>query len=616
MSTVVLNSSTVHAASARNDAAVNSARNASSARTDAKASDGKASGDVVQLSGEARLASSSNSAAYSFSPVRIFDLPNGMRATLGTALNENGETVAQLSYTDKSGADHAIFLSRSSTLRILENGEIEIIPYQKSTETKGPFAGPAITTASVWTSVEKSTRQLQGSDADEVFILLPSNSTHVKWDVDAGDGDNVVIDLSGEEVAIRTGSGNDTIIGIGGMYTVDAGAGDDTVELVGEMVSKVDGGDGNDTISVKSSKISAISGGNGDDSIKLTGDVTGVISGGAGSDGIVIHGNAIEARIYGDGPDVQDAGDDAIAVHGDILWSEVHTGDGKNRVHVQGAVYSDITGGSDDDAITVGSAHKAEIDGGDGDDTLKVDSLSQSVVMGGGGNNDIHVGSATGSEIYGGGRKRSSDEQEAGKKEAGISRFASRAHTVGVSPGSPENAGDGNNTITVGGAFGSAIYGGSGDDSITVANAREARIDGGDGDDTIAVDRIANSEITAGRGNTTITISRVMDSRIDGSAPASSLKSKGQEDAEAERKRSEFEQEVADAAMGIRKGSAAAGDDDAAASEEEAVAPDREEHASESASLENTEPRATFRYSGRYGSGAGNRGRARFSVTI
>lgn len=589
-------SSAAYALYTRNDAIDSAPQIASATGSSQKNADGKSPGDVVRISEEARhAAATSIETTYSFTTVRTFDMPNGMQATLDTAVTESGATAAQLSYVDANGTQHTLFLDKSSTLRMNANGVIEVIPYDNSADTteEAVFGGTSriVNLQDAVDNIEKTIKNVQGTDADEIFILLPSNTRNTMWNVDAGNGNNVIVDVSGEEATIRTGDGNDTILGIGGLgYQVDSGDGDDSIDLDGGVSSTVNAGSGNDTITLKGG--------------------AGSVYGGAGSDSITINGSISGAHIYGDGPDGQDAGDDTIAVHGSMHMSRLHTGNGNNSVYVQNASTSDIVGGSGKDSISVGNIHKTGIDGGDGDDIVKADHITDSVLIGGNGNNTIYVGTATSTwgsnAIYGGKRQRAAEDEEAGH-----SGLLYRAIRLGVDSGPPENSGDGNNTITVGEARNTKIYGGSGDDSITVNKATEAFIGGGDGADAITVKTLSNSEILGGIGNNTINVSTSTDSHIYGNTPAPSLKNNDQENDDDEKgELSELEQEIADAAMGIKKDTASVEDSAIISPEEELVSPIQQEHTSE------RDSDAAYRYSGRYNSGASGRGGAKFSVTI
>lgn len=609
----------------QNDGVGDAAKVGSTTSASPAATSGMTSGDVVTISAEAHSAAATSSIPpYSFSTVRTFDMPNGVTATLSTAKNEYGETVAQLSYADKDGVQHNIFLDNSSILRLNESGEIEVIAYSESEETTEVIGALNINGGGKVT-IERSVRHIQGSDANEIIILLPSNTKNttaptLHWNVDAGNGNNVVVDLSGEDVSIRTGNGNDTIIGMEGMhYTVDSGDGNDVIELNGNMILTINGGEGDDSISVKGNTyVRNIDGGNGNDTIDITGNfIGGVVTGGAGSDEMKLNGNILLGHIYGDNPDTQNAGNDTITIHGTVMRGEVRTGDGNNTVYVQNAFDAAVIGGSGNDSISVGRAIFTSIDGGDGDDTLQAEDLLNSVIVGGKGNNHIHARSAISSEIYAGTRKAPATDQESGDKPNGPSEPEQKTadSATKLTDSSVENADDGNNTIIVDSDFGSQIYGGGGNDSITVGNATVTHIDGGNGDDTISANLLHHSVIVGGKGDNAIHVLNSHSSEIIGGSKSENSKDKNTND-NAEKKLSEYERAIADAAIGIIDNTT--GNKDTYSSiNEETIVPTHESDISKASYLEeDTITHAAFRYSGRYVSGTNKRGGARFSLTI
>lgn len=411
MSMSISNDTTAHVAY-KNTVASTPSKSNKSADTDGNVA--AKSADSVTLSKEAREGVSQPLSKLSaFSPVKMFDLPNGTSAILSTAKDEQGNTVAQLSYVDSNGVYQDILLDETSTLRFAENGDISVIPYDKSAN-KEIVMGKIQSFGDESFDIKCNARSVQGSDADEVIIILPSNVKSTVWNIDAGNGNNLVFDLSQQQVVIKTGNGNDTILGIGGLYRIESGAGDDVVDLTDPSMMSIDAGAGNDRITATATGgmiPGHVSGGDGDDVIEIKGHMFGDIVGGAGSDNIKVQGNVLFSNVYGDTPEQGGAGNDTIQIDGTLIKGEIHTGSGNNSVVVGHAVRSQIYGGDGEDSIVVGNAFQSSIDGGDGNDTLAVVNLLGSELLGGNGNNTIRVLNAYGSEIY------SSDKASAKTKE-------------------------------------------------------------------------------------------------------------------------------------------------------------------------------------------------------
>lgn len=402
MSMSISNDTTAHVAY-KNTVASTPSKSNKSADIDGNAA--AKSADSVTLSKEAREgASPPLSKLSAFSPVKMFDLPNGTSAILSTAKDEQGNTVAQLSYVDSNGVYQDILLDETSTLRFAENGDISVIPYDKSAN-KEIVMGKIQSFDGESFDIKCNARSVQGSDADEVIIILPSNVKSTVWNIDAGNGNNLVFDLSQQQVVIKTGNGNDTILGIGGLYRIESGAGDDVVDLTDPSMMSIDAGAGNDRITATATGgmiPGHVSGGDGDDVIEIKGHMYGDIVGGAGSDNIKVQGNVLFSNVYGDTPEQGGAGNDTIQIDGTLIKGEIHTGSGNNSVVVGHAVRSQIYGGDGEDSIVVGNAFQSSIDGGDGEDYIVVGDAFQSSIDGGNGNDTLAVVNLFGSELLGG----------------------------------------------------------------------------------------------------------------------------------------------------------------------------------------------------------------------
>jgi hypothetical protein len=140
--------------------------------------------------------------------------------------------------------------------------------------------------------------------ADHEITIADGNNTLSIGGADVeltigGSGRNNIV-ASVEHARIRTGAGNDTIEGHSGLFTIDAGAGDDTIANLGtDAPDVIEGGAGNDTISGGSGS-DAISGGPGRDAIS-GGQGDDSINGGAGDDTIE-GGNGDDELSGGTGP--------------------------------------------------------------------------------------------------------------------------------------------------------------------------------------------------------------------------------------------------------------------------------------------------------------------------
>ena len=209
---------------------------------------------------------------------------------------------------------------------------------------------------------------------------------------------------------IYGGDGDDTIIVNGWSDTVDAGAGNDTIDVYAKydpMYSKegdplyanqneytIDGGDGNDTINLHGEMFAGeVNGGGGDDvidarelvkselpDIKWNFTPSGVnINGGAGND--TIHGSSGNDTLSGgDGDDTVYGynGNDSISVGQELYYrgtSYAYGGYGDDTIRGGGASYLDGGAGNDKIYFATGQTGKVivpttlTINGGAGDDT-------------------------------------------------------------------------------------------------------------------------------------------------------------------------------------------------------------------------------------------------------
>ena len=192
------------------------------------------------------------------------------------------------------------------------------------------------------------------SDNDSIFSYA-SNSL-----LKGGSGNDYLYSGEGGSTLIA-GSGNDNILvekyskSTSDSYTlIDAGAGDDNINLYSVKSSTINGGAGNDTIN-STGHSNRIFGGDGNDYIKGGGSKNTsaeTISGGKGDDTIeVSNGTSGYARIYYSEGD----GDDVITDGFHFLSFQDDSDNPKNEIFITGgASYSTMTSGSDI-VISVGS---------------------------------------------------------------------------------------------------------------------------------------------------------------------------------------------------------------------------------------------------------------------
>ena len=219
-------------------------------------------------------------------------------------------------------------------------------------------------------------------DTDDIIIALPSKNGFRTQSIDAGNGNNTIIDLSGGSSTIKTGDGSDMIIGKGGNFTIDSGAGNDVITVQGEQVT-ITGGAGNDNITVTARRVD-IDGGAGSDFIRVHGATEGEIRGGDGNDTIETSESS-NLTIEGG------AGDDNIHLKGLTANSRIDGGEGNDTIHADTLENSEVTGGSGIDKISVRNAGGSDIDGGFGGDTITVGYSRDTRIRGGGGQDAITV---------------------------------------------------------------------------------------------------------------------------------------------------------------------------------------------------------------------------------
>lgn len=303
--------------------------------------------------------------------------------------------------------------------------------------------------AGLWQINRHDGNNIYGTDSDDLIFIMPTNKpiTGVSYDgrvlfessnfhedsatinIDAGSGNNFVMDFSGEISKINSSNGNDTIIGdsITGRYIISSGDGNDSIELNGvsafidsgsgddnivintNYIRKVNAGSGNDNIIIKKGVVHAgneksggtdvrlgsevihlesvkhiegegiIDGGDGDDHIEFINVATGIIRGGAGNDTIVSNNDASQVYIDGGG------GDDYIKSEGSGI---IIGGDGNDTIYGGGSE-SYIIGGDGNDDINIAYNRSGNVFSGDGDDYISFSGTGGHILIDSGSGNDI-----------------------------------------------------------------------------------------------------------------------------------------------------------------------------------------------------------------------------------
>ena len=337
----------------------------------------------------------------------------------------------------------------------------------------------------------------------EIYSYLDDNYiTNTKSNVTIeGSEDNDYIFNSGDNVSINACAGNNSVSidgAAGGYQTVEAGNGDDTVQVGDRDETEdqrysnyIDAGDGNNYINNSNVEISTISAGSGNDTI--------------------ITGGGINGRWRGDEPSVSinaGVGNNRITVNSSMSYSDIHAGGGNDLVSIAG----DGTGNiiylkeGDDSVISGGSNSTINVGIGKNLVTLNANSSDNSIIAGNGddyvlindsgGDNKISLGA-------GNNTVKSANGWESVYAGDGDDKV-----TVG---GGYINVGDGKNNVSLATSGYSSVIAGNGYDTINVKDRDELAeqqyhnfINAGNGNNYINNSDVELSTISAGSGNDTI----------------------------------------------------------------------------------------------------------------
>jgi Ca2+-binding RTX toxin-like protein len=309
-------------------------------------------------------------------------------------------------------------------------------------------------------------------------------------DVDAGDGDDVVVS-DGLDIGVHLtgGPGSDVLSGSGASDRLDGESGND----------QLDGGDGADRLS--GGLDDDVLAGGGDDDLLDGGDGSDQLDGAGGSDevaggpgsDIVAGSTGEDALTGGDGDDVLSGDEDDDTLDGGPGDDELDGGAGTNQAR----------GGDGADTLTA-STGVDTLAGGPGDDTLQAGERG-TTLTGDGGNdtltgatahdtldgsagNDTLAGDAGADALFGGDGDDQLDggpgpDTLAGGAGADTADYGDRIAGVVVTPATGPDDGELGEGDAVAGDL-ETIAGGSGDD-VLVAAASGATLLGGDGEDRL-----------------------------------------------------------------------------------------------------------------------------------
>ncbi|MEO9518560.1 MAG: calcium-binding protein [Paracoccaceae bacterium] len=238
-------------------------------------------------------------------------------------------------------------------------------------------------------------------------------------DLEVIEDDLLELDETQARVAIRTGDGNDSVIGSFEADTIFAGDGDDII-LGGEGEDSIGGGHGDDSL-IGELDNDVLTGGFGNDTF-LGGDGDDTITGGKGADvlngGIgndAIFGSQGKDLIYGDdGDDSISGGNNDDQLRGGKGADHLTGGDGADEIYgnngrdtligadgqdtLSGGVGNDqIAGGDGNDSIDAGKGHDT-IYASDGNDTVYAGDGSDQIYLGLG--SDVFIWSEGQNELY------------------------------------------------------------------------------------------------------------------------------------------------------------------------------------------------------------------------
>ena len=322
-----------------------------------------------------------------------------------------------------------------------------------------------------------------------------------------GQQDNDTLTVNGGSNSfIWGGSGSDTIAvnsGIGTGNKIYGEADADTITVNGGSGNYINGGGGVDIITFNGGSKNEFYAEREDDIIHVYGGSENKICGGSGYDVIDIGKSVgLNNKIHGDG------GKDRITLFGG-KGNEIHGGSGSDVIKVTGGSNNVVRGEQDHDTITVTGGDKNKIYGGSGMDTLIIETTigTGNYLYGEAGEDKITVKGGSGNYINGGGDidtvifAGGSDNKFYG--ERGNDTITVKGGENNLICGGSEND---EIAIENGVGTGNKIYGDAGQDTIVVNGGSKNEIHGGSGDDAIYVKGGSNNTVYGDKGNDTIEI--------------------------------------------------------------------------------------------------------------
>ena len=312
--------------------------------------------------------------------------------------------------------------------------------------------------------------------------------------INGGAGADSILNYRGSNVTIDAGAGNDTVNNhyFGDYSYINLGDGNDYIYSEDEDYSTIDGGAGSDSISGSYWSLS-INGGADDDLISIVGGGdNNTINGGTGND--TIYNNISYGILYqyaeGDGNDYIEGFTSNSTLQITSGTVNTITTDGTNTFVAIGNNTITIADFTDIDALNLVEEDTLPAEGTDEDDFIQ-STVSGATINGYGGDDTIINGSVEGSSIVSGG----GDDVliNGGSGNDSISNYVGEAVTINggadddyisnVGLSALLNGDDDNDTIISAGVDVS-INGGAGDDVLYNSGASSI-IDGGDGEDFI-----------------------------------------------------------------------------------------------------------------------------------
>lgn len=340
------------------------------------------------------------------------------------------------------------------------------------------------------------------NSGDDIFVNTTGSF------VDAGDGDDVIINWA-DDASILGGSGNDTVI-LGEnarRNTVDTGSGNDTViARDGLTDTNVSLGEGNNTAFIGTINGGSLTTGNGDNTLSFhkANDGASITLGNGNNaiDGYGIYGdsklsmgngdNNLNLYDIGNGPDAYRPHLVPVASRPNPVrhmedHSSINMGNGDNKVNIYGVnAGSSVTLGNGDNQLNIYEmTERGNLTLGDGNNKVSIyETENQSTVNLGNGNNRVSV--------------YETEDQSA--ITIGDGNNTLTVHSMGDE--SSVNLGNGNNTVgmhTMSGMSHLGLRNGNNDLSIYALKDRSA-LELGNGSNDVNIGAMEN-EATAGLGN-------------------------------------------------------------------------------------------------------------------